>query len=179
MNILPQIEVLPETQKEFWYKDAIIYQLHVKAFADSNNDGIGDFAGLTQQLDYLQDLGVNALWLLPFYPSPGKDDGYDIADYRRINPDFGTLRDFKRFITRQEGADTWITAEPRSDKAPFTMVEFRVTPEYEIRRLIVAGDGGATTDFRFDQEKLNPPVADKLFQFQPPAGAEVVEEAER
>ena len=83
---------------ELWYKDAIIYQLHVKAFADSNNDGIGDFAGLTEKLDYLQDLGVTTLWLLPFYPSPGRDDGYDIADYGAINPDFGTMKDFRRFI---------------------------------------------------------------------------------
>ncbi len=82
-----------------WYKDAILYQLHVKAFADSNNDGIGDFAGLTDRLDYVQELGVTTLWLQPFYPSPGRDDGYDIADYRRINPDFGTMRDFRRFIT--------------------------------------------------------------------------------
>ncbi|WP_315742900.1 MULTISPECIES: maltose alpha-D-glucosyltransferase [unclassified Bradyrhizobium] len=81
-----------------WYKDAIIYQLHVKAFADSNNDGIGDFVGLTEKLDYLQDLGVTALWLLPFYPSPGRDDGYDISDYGSVNPDFGTMKDFKRFI---------------------------------------------------------------------------------
>ena len=79
---------------DHWYKDAIIYQLHVKAFADSNGDGIGDFAGLTERLDYLQDLGVTTLWLLPFYPSPGRDDGYDIADYRRINPDFGTHEGF-------------------------------------------------------------------------------------
>jgi maltose alpha-D-glucosyltransferase/alpha-amylase len=84
---------------ELWYKDAIIYQLHVKAFADSNNDGIGDFAGLTEKLGYLQELGVTALWLLPFYPSPGRDDGYDIADYGSINPDFGTMKDFRRFIT--------------------------------------------------------------------------------
>jgi len=83
---------------ELWYKDAIIYQLHVKAFADSNNDGIGDFAGLTEKLGYLQELGVTTLWLLPFYPSPGRDDGYDIADYGDINPDFGTMKDFKRFI---------------------------------------------------------------------------------
>ena len=83
---------------ELWYKDAIIYQLHVKAFADSNNDGIGDFAGLTEKLGYLQDLGVTTLWLLPFYPSPGRDDGYDIADYGDINPDFGTMKDFRRFI---------------------------------------------------------------------------------
>jgi maltose alpha-D-glucosyltransferase/alpha-amylase len=83
---------------DLWYKDAIIYQLHVKAFADSNHDGIGDFAGLTEKLDYLEDLGVTALWLLPFYPSPGRDDGYDIADYGAINPDFGTMKDFRRFI---------------------------------------------------------------------------------
>ncbi len=85
--------------QKLWYKDAIIYQLHVKAFADSNGDGMGDFAGLTEKLDYLQDLGVNTLWLLPFYPSPGKDDGYDIADYGAINPDFGNMKDFRRFIT--------------------------------------------------------------------------------
>ena len=90
VNVVPQIDVQPKVENDLWYKDAIIYQLHVKAFADSNNDGIGDFAGLTERLDYLQELGVTTLWLLPFYPSPGKDDGYDIADYRRINPDFGT-----------------------------------------------------------------------------------------
>ena len=103
MNLLSSIDAteLPVTAldgDELWYKDAIIYQLHVKAFADSNNDGIGDFAGLTEKLDYLQDLGVTALWLLPFYPSPGRDDGYDIADYGAINPDFGTMKDFRRFI---------------------------------------------------------------------------------
>ncbi len=81
-----------------WYKDAIIYQLHVKAFADSNNDGIGDFAGLTGKLDYLQDLGVTALWLLPFYKSPLRDDGYDIADYKAINPAYGNMADFRRFM---------------------------------------------------------------------------------
>ncbi len=102
MNVLSAVEtkelVATETADELWYKDAIIYQLHVKAFADSNNDGIGDFAGLTEKLGYLQDLGVTTLWLLPFYPSPGRDDGYDIADYGDINPDFGTMKDFKRFI---------------------------------------------------------------------------------
>ncbi len=103
MNRMPSIDTdaLPVTGldgDDLWYKDAIIYQLHVKAFADSNNDGIGDFAGLTEKLGYLQDLGVTALWLLPFYPSPGRDDGYDIADYGAINPDFGTMKDFRRFI---------------------------------------------------------------------------------
>ena len=102
MNVLSSVDTkkaeAAETVDELWYKDAIIYQLHVKAFADSNNDGIGDFAGLTEKLSYLQDLGVTALWLLPFYPSPGRDDGYDIGDYGSINPDFGTMKDFKRFI---------------------------------------------------------------------------------
>ncbi len=82
-----------------WYKDAIIYELHVRAFHDANGDGIGDFAGLVQKLDYLQDLGVTALWLLPFYPSPLKDDGYDIAEYTQVNPSYGALRDFKQFLT--------------------------------------------------------------------------------
>src|SRR5215208_4102447 len=98
VNLMSQITVEQKVTDDLWFKDAIIYQLHVKAFADSNNDGIGDFIGLTERLDYLQDLGVNAIWLLPFYPSPGRDDGYDIADYRRINPDFGTMRDFRRFM---------------------------------------------------------------------------------
>ena len=81
-----------------WYKDAIIYELHVKAFYDSNNDGIGDFRGLIDKLDYLQDLGVNTLWLLPFYPSPLRDDGYDISDYRNIHPDYGSMADFRQFV---------------------------------------------------------------------------------
>jgi maltose alpha-D-glucosyltransferase/alpha-amylase len=81
-----------------WYKDAIIYELHVRAFHDSDGDGVGDFRGLTQKLDYLQDLGINALWLLPFYPSPLKDDGYDISDYNNIHPSYGTLSDFRLFL---------------------------------------------------------------------------------
>src|SRR6266480_653750 len=81
-----------------WYKDAIIYQLHVKAFFDANNDGVGDFEGLTRKLDYLQDLGVTTLWLLPFYPSPLRDDGYDIADYKNIHPAYGRMGDFKAFV---------------------------------------------------------------------------------
>lgn len=100
MNEMSHIDADRYVQTDdLWYKDAIIYQLHVKAFADSNNDGIGDFVGLTNKLDYLQELGVTALWLLPFYPSPGRDDGYDIADYGSVNPDFGTMKDFRRFIS--------------------------------------------------------------------------------
>lgn len=81
-----------------WYKDAIIYELHVRSFHDAIGDGFGDFRGLTQKLDYLQDLGVTAIWLLPFYPSPLKDDGYDIADYTQVNPQFGTIDDFQNFL---------------------------------------------------------------------------------
>jgi len=81
-----------------WYKDAIIYELHIKAFKDGNCDGIGDFKGLMEQLDYLQDLGVTAIWLLPFYPSPLRDDGYDIADYYKINPSYGDIKEFKQFL---------------------------------------------------------------------------------
>ncbi len=81
-----------------WYKDAIVYEVPVRAFQDSSGDGIGDFRGLTSRLDYLADLGVTAIWLLPFYPSPLRDDGYDIADYGSIHPDFGTMRDVRTFI---------------------------------------------------------------------------------
>ena len=85
-------------QDPLWYKDAVVYQAHVRAFFDSTDDGVGDFTGLTQKIPYLEDLGVNAIWLLPFYPSPLRDDGYDIADYENIHPSYGTLADFDRFI---------------------------------------------------------------------------------
>jgi len=81
-----------------WYKDAVIYQVHVRTFADSNGDGIGDFRGLTGKLDYLQDLGVTAIWVQPFYPSPLRDDGYDVADYTNVHPNYGTLKDFRAFL---------------------------------------------------------------------------------
>ncbi|MHC4992691.1 MAG: maltose alpha-D-glucosyltransferase, partial [Planctomycetota bacterium] len=90
--------VSPATDDPQWYKNAIIYELHVRAFHDSDGDGIGDFRGLTQKLDYLQDLGVTAIWLLPFYPSPLRDDGYDIADYAGVHPSYGTMRDVRQFI---------------------------------------------------------------------------------
>jgi maltose alpha-D-glucosyltransferase/alpha-amylase len=88
----------PSRDDPLWYKDAIIYELHVRAFADSNGDGIGDFRGLTQKLDYLEDLGVTVVWLLPFYPSPLRDDGYDIADYGTVHSAYGTLADFQTFL---------------------------------------------------------------------------------
>jgi maltose alpha-D-glucosyltransferase / alpha-amylase len=92
-----QLEVSTRSNP-LWFKNALVYEAHVKAFHDSNNDGIGDFEGMRQKLDYLQDLGITALWMLPFYPSPLKDDGYDIAKYRGIHPAYGTMRDFRRLV---------------------------------------------------------------------------------
>ncbi len=89
--------MIDRTSKD-WYRDAIIYQLHVKSFFDSENSGIGDFEGVTRKLDYIRDLGANTIWLMPFYPSPLRDDGYDISDYRGINPAYGTMRDFRRLV---------------------------------------------------------------------------------
>jgi maltose alpha-D-glucosyltransferase / alpha-amylase len=86
------------TGDPLWYKDAIIYELHVRSFFDADDDGVGDFNGLVAKLDYLQDLGVTAVWLLPFYPSPLRDDGYDIGDYGRVNPRYGSMKDFRRFL---------------------------------------------------------------------------------
>ena len=82
-----------------WYKDAVIYEAHVRTFFDSNGDGIGDFSGLTQKLGYLADLGITALWLLPFYPSPLRDGGYDISDYLSIDPVYGTMKDWRAFLS--------------------------------------------------------------------------------
>jgi maltose alpha-D-glucosyltransferase / alpha-amylase len=95
---LQQSSALLLQDESLWYKDAVIYQLHVRTFCDSNGDGIGDFRGLTTKLDYLQDLGINAIWLLPFYPSPLRHDGYDIADYTSVHPAYGSLQDFKDFL---------------------------------------------------------------------------------
>ena len=87
------------TGDPLWYKDVVIYQLHVRTYSDSNGDGIGDFPGLTSKLDYLQELGVNCIWLLPFFPSPLRDDGYDIADYTSVHPGYGSLDDFRVFLS--------------------------------------------------------------------------------
>ena len=106
-----------------WFKDAVIYEAHVRAFNDSNGDGIGDFPGLTQKLPYLQDLGITCLWLLPFYPSPLRDDGYDISDYSAINPIYGSLDDFKRFLdeahTRNIRVLTELVINHTSDQHPW------------------------------------------------------------
>ncbi len=99
---VPVLDTAPPTgvgaDDALWYKDAVIYQVNVKSFLDSNDDGIGDFKGLTSKLEYIRDLGVNTIWLMPFYPSPLKDDGYDIADYQNVHPQFGTLDDFRAML---------------------------------------------------------------------------------
>jgi len=120
------------TQDQYWYKDAIIYEVHVKAFLDSTGDGIGDFAGLIQKLDYLKDLGVTALWLLPFYPSPLRDDGYDIADYTDINPAYGHLRDLRRLVKEAHKRGLRVIAElvcnHTSDQHPWFQRARRARP---------------------------------------------------
>jgi maltose alpha-D-glucosyltransferase/alpha-amylase len=97
-GVAPQGSVAAAPADPLWYKDAVIYQVHVRAFLDSNDDGIGDFRGITSKLDYIKDLGVNTIWLQPFYPSPLKDDGYDVADYLNLHPQYGTRNDFRVFM---------------------------------------------------------------------------------
>ena len=108
---------------DLWYKDAVFYEVHVKAFQDSNDDGVGDFPGLTSRLDYIQDLGVDCLWLLPFYPSPLRDDGYDIADYRDVSPHYGKMGDFEAFIAEAHRRGLRVIADlvvnHTSDKHPW------------------------------------------------------------
>src|SRR5664279_989362 len=116
----------------YWYRDAIIYQVHIKAFADSDADGNGDFRGLIGKLDYLQQLGVTALWLLPFYPSPQRDDGYDIADYYSVNPMYNTLREFKQLLRAAHGRGIRVITElvlnHTSDQHPWFQRARRAKP---------------------------------------------------
>jgi maltose alpha-D-glucosyltransferase/alpha-amylase len=127
-----------------WYKDAIIYELRVGAFMDSDGDGIGDFRGLTERLDYLQDLGVTALWLLPFYPSPLRDDGYDIADYENIHADSGTLDDFKTFLREAHDRGLRVITElvinHTSDQHPWFQRARRAPPGSRWRDFYVWSD---------------------------------------
>jgi len=124
-----------------WYKDAIVYEVHVKAFFDSNGDGIGDFKGLTEKLDYIQSLGVNTIWLLPFYPSPLKDDGYDIADYRNVHPDYGSRKDFAHFVREAHRRELRIITElvinHTSDQHPWFQAARRAPPASSKRNFYV------------------------------------------
>jgi len=127
-----------------WYKDAVIYQMHVKAFLDSSGDGIGDFAGLMQRLDYIQSLGATAIWLLPFYPSPLRDDGYDIADYRRVNPAYGSMRDFRAFVREAHRRGLRVITElvinHTSDQHPWFQKARRAKPGSAARNFYVWAD---------------------------------------
>ncbi|HLP39921.1 MAG TPA: maltose alpha-D-glucosyltransferase, partial [Fibrobacteria bacterium] len=132
------------TDRPLWYQEAVIYQAHVKSFFDSNGDGIGDFAGMTQKLDYLADLGITALWILPFYPSPLKDDGYDIADYCAVNPAFGTLEDFRTFLSEAHRRGIRVITElvlnHTSDQHPWFQVSRRASPGSPEREFYVWSD---------------------------------------
>ncbi len=127
-----------------WYKDAIIYQVHVKSFYDSNNDGIGDFPGLIAKLDYIAELGVDTIWLLPFYPSPRRDDGYDISDYRDVHPDYGTLADVRRFIREAHARGIRVITElvinHTSDQHPWFQRARRAKPGSNHRDYYVWSD---------------------------------------
>jgi maltose alpha-D-glucosyltransferase / alpha-amylase len=127
-----------------WYKDAVIYELHVKTFHDSNGDGIGDFRGLIDKLDYLQELGITAIWILPFYPSPMRDDGYDIADYYDVNPNFGTLQDFQAFLAaaheRGLRVITELVINHTSDQNPWFQASRRAAPGSAEREMYVWSD---------------------------------------
>ena len=127
-----------------WYKDAIIYEVHVRAFCDADGDGVGDFQGLTEKLDYLQDLGVTAIWILPFYPSPLKDDGYDIADYTAVNPTYGTLRDFNTFLREAHKRGLRVITElvlnHSSDQHPWFQRARRAKPGSRLRDYYVWSD---------------------------------------
>ncbi|MCQ4270302.1 maltose alpha-D-glucosyltransferase [Pseudomonas kuykendallii] len=157
-----------------WYKDAVIYQVHVKSFYDSNNDGIGDFPGLIEKLDYIAELGVNTIWLLPFYPSPRRDDGYDIAEYRGIHPDYGTMADARRFIAEAHARGLRVITElvinHTSDQHPWFQRARKAKKGSKARDFYVWSDSDQKYDgtriIFLDTEKSNwtwDPVAQQYF----------------
>ena len=127
-----------------WYKDAVIYEVHVRAYHDSGDDGMGDFPGLTQKLDYLQDFGVTALWILPFSPSPWRDDGYDISDYNNVHPAYGTLKDFQIFLRQAHRRGLRVITElvlnHTSDQHPWFQRSRRAPPGSAWRNFYVWSD---------------------------------------
>ncbi len=159
----PRAPRLPPIEDPLWYKDAVIYQLHIKSFFDANNDGVGDFKGLMQRLDYIAELGVTAIWLLPFYPSPRRDDGYDIADYRGVHPEYGTLADVRRFIheAHQRGLRviTELVVNHTSDQHPWFQRAREAKPGSTARDFYVWSDRddkyAGTRVIFVDSEKSN------------------------
>ncbi|MGE4298633.1 MAG: maltose alpha-D-glucosyltransferase [Desulfovibrionaceae bacterium] len=152
-NGAPADAVIDSKADPLWYKDAVIYELHVKAFCDSDGNGIGDFAGLASKLDYLQDLGVTALWLLPFFPSPLRDDGYDAADYVSVHPDYGTMRDLKMFLREAKRRGLRVITElvlnHTSDQHPWFQRARRAKPGSAHRNFYVwSGTPDRYTDAR-------------------------------
>ncbi|MBL6458598.1 maltose alpha-D-glucosyltransferase [Belnapia sp. T6] len=137
-----------------WYRDAVVYQLHVKSFFDANDDGIGDFAGLLQKLDYIAELGVDTLWLLPFYPSPLRDDGYDIADYRGVNPSYGNMHDARRFVREAHARGLRVITElvinHTSDQHPWFQRARTAKPGSTARDYYVWSD----TDQKYDGTRI-------------------------
>ncbi|MGH8994611.1 MAG: maltose alpha-D-glucosyltransferase, partial [Acidimicrobiales bacterium] len=145
---------VPLTGEPSWYKDSVFYELHVRAFRDGNGDGIGDFRGLLEKLDYLQELGVTCLWLLPFYPSPQRDDGYDISDYRRVHPAYGTLQDFRRVLREAHRRGIRVITElvlaHTSDEHPWFQRARRASPGSLYRDFYVWSD----TPDRFGEARV-------------------------
>lgn len=141
-------------QHPLWHKDAIIYQLHVKSFFDANGDGVGDFKGLTRKLDYPAQLGINTIWLQPFYPSPDKDDGYDTSDYTGIRPEFGTVDDFSRFVGEAHARSIRVIAElvinHTSDQHPWFQRARQAPPDSPERAFYVWSD----TDKKFKETRI-------------------------
>jgi maltose alpha-D-glucosyltransferase/alpha-amylase len=127
-----------------WYKDAIIYQVHLKSFFDANNDGVGDFPGLIEKLEYIAEIGVNTVWLLPFYPSPRRDDGYDIAEYRDVDPEYGSVADVRRFVAEAHGRGIRVITElvinHTSDQHPWFQRARRAKPGSAARDYYVWSD---------------------------------------
>ena len=166
------IETAAVTGSSSWYEDAVVYELHVRAFHDGNDDGVGDFRGLIEKLDYLEGLGVTAIWLLPFYPSPLRDDGYDISDYRQVHPSYGTLRDFRLFLRaahrRGMRVITELVLAHTSDAHPWFQRARRARPGSNHRDFYVWSD---TPDRYSEARVIFKDFETSNWSFDPAAGA--------
>ncbi|MGI4977504.1 MAG: alpha-amylase family glycosyl hydrolase, partial [Janthinobacterium lividum] len=149
-----ELPITPVAEDPLWFKDAVIYQLHLKAFFDGNNDGVGDFPGLIEKLDYIVELGVTAIWMLPFYPSPRRDDGYDIADYRGVHEDYGTIEDVTRFIEAAHARNLRVITElvinHTSDQHPWFQAARKAPPGSPEREFYVWSD----SDDKYDGTRI-------------------------